>query len=1337
MEQHLDTYIEQELQSSYLDYAMSVIVGRALPDARDGLKPAQRRILYAMYKLNNVHNQPTKKSARIVGEVIGKYHPHGDVAAYETLIRMAQWFSMNHRLVEGQGNMGCFTKETKIKLSDGRDIDFEQLIDEQSKGKRHWAFTFNTQIHMIEIAEVKSPRLTRTNAELVEVELDSGKKIKCTPDHRFMLHSGEYRQAKDLEAGDSLAPLYTKAYDGIEDKNLKNYDMVLQQYYGEWQFIHHLADEWNLSKKVYAKSRGRIRHHLDFNKKNNNPDNIMRVDWKEHWEIHYKHASWRHKHDKEYVRKLAEGRRKYIEENHELFSKRLSERNRRNWKNPHYRKLRSEAIKRLWKKEGYREKMGISSSNRLKKLWQNKEFQQLMSKIKSGEMKERWKNRKYRSHMRQMMKEASLKLWSNPQHRQHISTIMKKLSADPEWIRRQSKIARGLWKNEAYRAKFGKDHFSKMSRIAWSHERTRLLHKERAKKQWQDPAFRSLIVNYTRGRGLARIKENPELMKQLAQLAKNSLHKKWRDHSYKQRVIRSKILGYTSSLLSRYTTVTPEIYESERKNNCIPRVSKALDYFSNFEQIVIEAKTYNHKVTSVIFLKETQDVYDLTVAPWHNFALSADVFVHNSIDGDPPAAQRYTEVRLERIAEEMLEDIEKQTVQMVANFDNTEEEPLVLPGKVPNLMLNGASGIAVGVATSIMPHNLSELCNAIFAYIENREILPVELMEHIKGPDFPTGGQVFYNNALVQSYITGNGSAIVRAKTMVEKVKQREAIILTEMPYMVNKAAMVEQIANLVRNRKLQGISDIRDESGKEGIRVVIELRSDANAEFVLNQLYKHTQLQTTMPVMNVAVMGNRLMTLNIKQMVKIHVDHRLDVIKKRTEYDKNIALDRRHIVQGLLIAIQDIDNVVNIIKKSADVKDAKAALMEKYSISEKQAAAILDMRLSRLTSLENVSLEKELAQLNTDIARCEKILSDENEVYQIIKQELGQIKSIYGKKRKTEMIRGEDEPEITNEDLVKDEEVTIILTKNNYMKRMDAKLYREQDRGGRGARAIQLKEGDFVRRIIYCMSKDYVLVLTNKGRAYWLKAYQIPEEGKYSSGKAAINLVKLSEGENIEEMINTRVFANSYLTLITKAGKIKRMNAEKFSHPRANGIRAISLESNDNLVDVCLSDGHSEFLIATKQGTELRFKETDIRPVGRTARGIRGIRLDEGDAVVNIIAAKQDQLIASITERGYGKVTELGSYRLQRRGGKGVIGIRLKDKTGHLVRALSVSKDDHLLIINSAGVSIKFVVSEIRQTGRAASGVHLMRLDAATRVVDAQIIGSAATQQPKVDKPV
>ncbi len=720
-------------------------------------------------------------------------------------------------------------------------------------------------------------------------------------------------------------------------------------------------------------------------------------------------------------------------------------------------------------------------------------------------------------------------------------------------------------------------------------------------------------------------------------------------------------------------------------------------------------------------------VYETLVRMAQDFSMNY-MFVEGqgnmgSVDGDPPAAMRYTEVRLSTIAEEVLSDLEKKTVKFIPNFDNTEEEPTIMPSRIPNLLLNGAAGIAVGVATSIMPHNLSELCDAINAYVDNPEINNEGLLNYVKAPDFPTGGTVFHNTHLTESYLTGRGTVTIKGTAIIEEKNNRQSIIITEIPYTVNKSLLVESIAHLVSEKKLVGISDLRDESGKEGMRIVIDLKPGTASDSVLNFLYAHTQLQISLPVMNIAILGNSLVTLNLKQYFKTFVSYRQEVIRNRCNYELGIAQDKRHIVEGLLVALNNIDGVIDLIRKSRTSKDAQASLIEQYKLSEKQANAILEMRLSRLTSMEVEELNHDRETLTKEIDSLQKTLSDERNILQIVKDETAEIKRKYGRPRRTNIDYNAAVQEFTREDMIVDEETTVILTKKNYIKRLPTSAYKEQGRGGKGIIAIELNEGDFVKSVVPCMLKDYLLLVSNKGRAYWLKAYMVPQEGRYGMGKAIVNLVKLGEGERVHSIINTKSFSGTYLTFITTKGRIKRVAAERFSRPRASGIIAIPLLDGDELADVCVSSGTLELFIATKRGKSLRFTESGLRPMGRVAHGVKGLRVAPEDSVVNIIAARKGDLLASVTELGYGKVTEIDKYRLQKRAGKGVINMHLKEKTGNVIKVLRVEDGDNVLLVNSNGLSIEFEVSSIRKTGRSASGVRLMRLERGVKIVDAQVI--------------
>jgi DNA gyrase subunit A len=691
-----------------------------------------------------------------------------------------------------------------------------------------------------------------------------------------------------------------------------------------------------------------------------------------------------------------------------------------------------------------------------------------------------------------------------------------------------------------------------------------------------------------------------------------------------------------------------------------------------------------------------------------------------SIDGDPPAAMRYTEVRLTRLAEEMLEDLDKDTVQMVPNFDNTEKEPNVLPGRAPNLLINGASGIAVGVATSMPPHNLNEVCDSIIYRLRNAGASAEDILKIIKGPDFPTGGIAVMSGNSYNGYKAGKGQLTVRAKVAIDEKNNR--LVVNELPYNVNKSSLIRSIAELVREKKITGIRDIRDETGRTGMSIIIEMKSGEEPNQILNQLYNHTQLQVTHPIINLAVVGTSLKSLNVLQLINTFIDHRLEVITRRSADELGVATDRLHIVGGLVIALGSIDEVIKTIKKSDALADARSNLMGQFRLSEKQANAILEMKLSKLTHLESASLLKEKAELEGKVVYYKELMENRQKQEEIIIQDMNDLKKKYGRERRTEIIHAEEGIDIADEDMISNERVALILTNAGYIKRMPTSNYREQARGGKGVISINLKEGDFVKQVIACNNKDYVLFISDKGQAYWLKAYNVPESGRYSEGKAIVNLLNISD-EKIVQMMDASSFTDSKIVFLTEKGLVKKTDARLFSHPRITGIRAITLNEGDKITDVIMYTKEKYLVIVTKQGKSIRFEEQDIRFTGRAAMGVRGIRL-RNDQAKNIIATGEAGMMLTVTEKGYGKLTDIGRYRAQARGGGGVINLRVNDKTGPVSKALFVEKEDqHLLLINSNGVSITIPISSIRVTGRAASGVRLMRLDSGAKVSDAKLL--------------
>jgi len=716
-------------------------------------------------------------------------------------------------------------------------------------------------------------------------------------------------------------------------------------------------------------------------------------------------------------------------------------------------------------------------------------------------------------------------------------------------------------------------------------------------------------------------------------------------------------------------------------------------------------------------------VYDTLVRMAQDFSMN-HVMVEGqgnfgSIDGDPPAAMRYTEVRLTNIAEESLDDLDKNTVEFIPNFDNTEKEPVVLPAKVPNLLINGASGIAVGVATSIPPHNLSEVCDAIIHMLDKDTTID-DLLEIIKGPDFPTGGIAIMSGNAYNGYRYGKGQVTVKAKAEIKEKERR--IIISEIPYNVNKALLIQTIAELARDKKINGITDIKDESDKEGIRIVIEFRNGENGESLLNSLYTHTQLEVTFPIINLAIVGKELKNFNILQLINTFIEHRREVIKKRSAFELNKSKDRMHILEGLLTAINNINEVVKLIKESASINDAKENLIKTYSLSEKQAAAILDMKLSRLTHLESDSINKEKAELSNKIEYYNSLLADPKKIDAVIKSETKEIKEKYGRKRRTEILRMEEEVTLKEEDLISNEKVTVIYTNSGYIKRLGIESYKEQARGGKGTIAINLKEGDYAKQIITCYTKDYLLCISDKGRAYWLKAYKIPEGKRYSEGKSIVNLLNLKDEKIVIIMVLSDIERSS-ISLLTKDGIVKKMNAHLFAKPRSSGVAAMTLRNGDTIVDAIAYTNEKYIFITTKNGKAIKFEDANIRSIGRSAMGVRGIRLSSGDEAKNIIAAGDVGYILTVTENGYGKLTEVLNYRLQNRGGSGVINIKISPKTGNVARALFLSGEANIILINSSGIAISFNANSIRITGRNASGVRLMRVTEGMKVVDAKIM--------------
>jgi DNA gyrase subunit A len=743
-------------------------------------------------------------------------------------------------------------------------------------------------------------------------------------------------------------------------------------------------------------------------------------------------------------------------------------------------------------------------------------------------------------------------------------------------------------------------------------------------------------------------------------------------------------------------------------------------------------------------------VYDALVRMVQDFSLRYPLVDgqgnFGSVDGDPPAAYRYTEARLTRVAMEMLADIDKSTVDFAPNFDDRLQEPKVLPSGIPNLIVNGSAGIAVGMATNIPPHNLREVVNAITHLVDNPEATPGELRKHIKGPDFPTGGYIYGKAGIKEYQESGRGRIVMRARAVIEEKESsnKSQIVVTEIPYQVNKARLVESIAELVRDKKLDGISDLRDESDRDGMRIVIELKRDAIPRVVLNQLYKHTQMQSTFGVIMLALVPDaqtrqlvpKIMPL--KEILEHFVAHRHEVIVKRTQFDLDKALEREHILEGLKIAVDNIDEVIKIIRKAEDTPQASDKLQKRFKLSEKQAEAILNMRLAKLTGLEIEKLEEELKEVRGQIKEYREILASKPRRMKILKEELTKLAETFGDERRTEITS--DEGEFTIEDLIAEEDMVVTVSHSGYVKRTSVSTYRKQRRGGRGLNGQGLKDEDFVELLFIASTHDYILIFTEDGRCFWLKVHEVPQAGRAAKGKPIVNLINVTADTKISAMVPVREFRDDqFLLFATKGGTVKKTALSQYANPRSTGIKAIKIESGDELMDVQVTSGTNDIVLATKHGLSIRFHEADVREMGRDTTGVKGVELGEGDEVIGMVVIKREATLLVVTEKGMGKCTGVDEYRVQKRGGKGIITVHRTEKTGSVVALKEVLSDDELMLITKHGVVIRMPVKGIRVSGRNTQGVRLVSLDEGDLVMDVARVVSEddRTEGVETDEPV
>jgi DNA gyrase/topoisomerase IV subunit A len=1321
---------------------------------RDGLKPVQRRILYTMDELSLRHTQPYKKSARIVGECMGKYHPHGDAPVYETMVRMAQDFSMRYLLVDGQGNFGCFAGSTRVRLADGSSKSFEELVEDDTQGKTHITYTVGAAGE-VQMAPIHAPRLTKKNAPVVKVTLDNGEEIVCTPDHRFMLRDGSYCEAKDLQPNTSLMPFYSRPYAG-DDVNLRGYEQIYQPATNEWQFAHHLADAYNLASGVYTRSAGKVRHHRDFNKLNNDPRNVVRMQWADHRRLHIELLDhlWADDDFRQQMSAMLAG----LWDRSDFREKTIAairERNRRLWRDPEYRARRGAAVAELWNDPAFRAKIMQRASEACVLRHGTAEQRDPIIQGQREALRRMWQDPAYRAFQSAQMRDISNRLWADPQHRARISEHSRRQWTD-EYRARKSAESRAQWEVPAYR-----------DRMARS-----------SAERWNDPTYRSKFEGHHAANG--------------------------------RRAAQSRFLSMAKRAIDRDGDLTAAGYDRERRAtgiNTIIGFEKGLARFYDGDFAAAKAAALahqdrlNHRVVSVE-PAGFADVYDLTVDDSHNFALAAGVFVHNSVDGDPPAAMRYTEARMAQIAEELLADIDKNTVDFVPNFDESLKQPSVLPAKVPNLLVNGSAGIAVGMATNIPPHNLTEVADAAIYLIDHYDaciskgvpfdlvwdramnltvddatvakayealprtfqaqiraeaakaskaktpavaelnhalleyvnatidIVPDKLMEFVRGPDFPTGGIIHGLDGIKQAYTTGHGRIVIDSKVEIEEVRGgRFHLIVRELPFQVNKATLIERIAELVRERKIpgiDGISDLRDESDRDGMRIVIELKRDARPQQIINILNKHTAMRTTFSVNMLALVDGQPRVLTLKMALLHYLNYRKQVLTRRTQFELDKARAREHILQGLKIALDHLDAVIQTIRQAKDSPTARTELMAKFKLTEAQAEAILDMQLRRLAALERQKILQELKDVLAQIKKLEDLLANPLKILKLVREDLVELKTKYGDARRTQ-IQAKEAADLTLEDLIPDQEVVIIVTRRDYVKRLPSDTYRVRGRGGKGSLGTVSREDDGVQHLLVASTHDDILFFTNRGRVFQAKAHELPDQGRSARGMPLINFIKVAPDETVTAMVRVSDFARGgYFVFVTRKGEVKRVKLDEFAAVRSAGLIAMLLEGDDELVRARRSNGDQDVVLVSKNGQAMRFGEDEIRASSRASGGVRGMRLDKGDAVVAAEVVQPGAELLIVSERGFGKRTDLDEFPIHGRGGGGVKAMTVSAKAGKIATARIVRPIDEVMVISAEGQVLRTSVDGISNQGRAAQGVILMNLAASDRVAAVAILDGA-----------
>lgn len=1234
--------LEEEMQNSFLDYSFSVIVSRALPDVRDGLKPVHRRVLYAMSELSLSPNRPYKKAARPVAETMGKYHPHGDAAIYDSLVRMAQDFSMRHPLVDGQGNFGsmdgdppaamryCVTGDTLVVTGGGLQR-MDQLSQDGSEDVQLQVLSQGGKVN------TASKWFDCGAFPTLRVRTRRGYQVTGTTNHPLLVA---------IPGDDRPVKLVWKTMDQIR---VGEY-LVLDRSQHLWP--EELVDVSNHHPEIPAGSRT-VQHPLP---------TVLDED------LAFLLGAL-----------VAEGT------------------------------VRPNVIEFTNCEGEFADQFAAA----WERVFVGCRLHRFLREPNSYGKKNFWQMQVVSQQVVQFLKGLGL-------HGKSVTrTIPDVILRSPQSV--VAAFLRGLFEGDGAAEQSGRS----LLRVSLCSTSQTLL------QQVQTLLLRFGIVsslNHERGRGNSRVlivgEENLRSFAELISFAsaakQQALHRilatftgtafsKTDNIPFLSNYIRSNAARGQREWLSKHN-----IDRHDRLVAALPRISKVLTE-TGYQQVELLAQQhYLFEAVAAVEDAGQQKVYSVRVdSDCHSFV--ANGFINHN-----------TEARLTHVAMEMLRDIDKKTVDFVPNFDESLQQPSVLPANFPNLLVNGASGIAVGMATNIPPHNLGEVVDGLIELIKNPDLTIQELMKYVKAPDFPTGGIIYGYEGVAEAFQSGRGRVVMRARVNTEVLKSgREQLVITEFPYQVNKAQLIEKIAELVKEKRLEDISNIRDESDRDGVRVVVELKRDATPEVVLNNLYKHTQMQQTFGVIMLALVDGRPRVLNLKEVMEHFLKHRNEVVVRRTQFDLEAAERRAHILEGYIIALDNIDAVIETIKKSKDVETAKASLMSRFGLSDIQSKAILDMRLQRLTGLERQKIEDEYRETIKMIEGLRAILASKELQMEIIRTELLELKQKYDNPRRTEIIY--DYRDFTIEDMIAEEDMVVTISNNGFIKRFPASGYRRQLRGGKGVTGMQTREDDFIEHVFVGSTHHYLVFFTDRGRCFRVKIYEIPEAGRAAKGRSLANLLPKEKDENITAVMAVRGFTtDEFIFMVTQRGTVKKTPLKAFANMRSNGIIAINLADGDNLVEARLTDGTNDIVIGTHQGMAVRFRETDVRDIGRQGAGVRGVTLGDKDFVIGMVAVKRTESnLLVVAENGYGKRSQVADFRLTRRGGKGVISMNTTDKTGNVISMREVVDADDIVVMTKGGMVIRQHVAEIRVLGRNTQGVRLIRMNEGDQITGVAIVAS------------